>query len=165
MINVILEGLVMSFWLLIVCVVGTANGPVGMVFFYEKDVQERVVELGLMTEEKIKKRAALSGAALWLPVLAAVPAMVYGINGARGFFEGFWQISAVYLIMGTFDRFFIDWYWVSRTKAWLIPGTEDLKPYIPKKTLAVKFIGTYIGFPLIAAAAAGVAVLLERLIK
>ena len=36
------------------------------------------------------------------------------------------------MIEGLFDRFFIDWFWVGKTKAWLIPGTEDLMPYIPK---------------------------------
>ena len=51
---VILEGLAMSFWLLLVCVVGIANGPVNLVCFYEQDVQERVVELGLTTVEDIK---------------------------------------------------------------------------------------------------------------
>jgi len=53
---------------------------------------------------------------------------------------------------GLFDRFFIDWYWVGHTKAWTIPGTEDLKLYIPRKTLIVKWGITIIGNPLIAAA-------------
>ena len=51
----ILEGIVMCFVLLLVCVIGIANGPVGLVLLYEKDVQERVVELGLTTKEKIRK--------------------------------------------------------------------------------------------------------------
>ena len=40
--------------------------------------------------------------------------------------------------MGLFDRFFIDMYWVEHTKAWDIPKTEELKPYIPKKMKIVK---------------------------
>ena len=35
------------------------------------------------------------------------------------------------------------------------PGTEDLMPYIPKKVLIRKWLGTVLGFPLIAAAIAG----------
>ena len=42
---IVVEGIVMCFVLLIVCVVGISNGPVGLVLLYEKDVQERVVEL------------------------------------------------------------------------------------------------------------------------
>ena len=46
----------MCFVLLIICVVGIANGPVGMVFFYEKEVQDKAVELELTTREMINKR-------------------------------------------------------------------------------------------------------------
>lgn len=56
MIQAVLEGIVMCFVLLIICVVGIANGPVGMVFFYEKEVQDKVVELGLTTINLIFER-------------------------------------------------------------------------------------------------------------
>ncbi len=153
---IILEGLVMCFLLLLVCVIGIANGPIGLVVLYEKDVQERVVQLGLTTKEKIKKNFIIASLAMFIPVLVFVPFMVYVINGAVGFFEGFWQMTAILLIQGLFDRFFIDWYWVEHTKAWEIPGTEDLKPYIPGKVKLGKWLGTLIGFPLIAAAIAGI---------
>ncbi len=52
--TVVFEGLVMSFWLLLVCVVGIAGeGPVGLVVFYEQEVKDRVIELGLTTKDKI----------------------------------------------------------------------------------------------------------------
>lgn len=35
--------------------------------------------------------------------------------------------------MNLIDRFLIDGVWVGHTKAWTIPGTEDLKPYITAK--------------------------------
>lgn len=155
----LIEGIVMCFVLLIVCVVGIANGPVGLVVLYEDDVQQRVVELGLTTKEKIKKSFIITCIALFAPVVILTPLMVYGINGAEGFWEGFWQMTVILLIAGLFDRFFIDWYWVGRTKAWLIPGTEDLMPYIPKKVLIRKWLGTVVGYPLIAAAIAGIMLL------
>ena len=151
----IMEAIVMCFILLIYCAVGIANGPVGLVVLYEDDVQARVVELGLTTKEKIKKSFIVSCIVLFLPLVTLTPAFVYGINGATGFWDGFWQMTVILLIMGLFDRFFIDWYWVGHTKAWIIPGTEDLQPYIPKKVLIRKWIGTVIGYPLIAAAIAG----------
>lgn len=153
---IIIEGLVMCFWLLIVCVVGIANGPVGLVVFYEQDVQDRVVELGLTTKEKIKKSSVLSGIALFLPIFTVVPAMVCFLNGAKGFLDVFFQMTAILLIMGIFDRLFIDMYWVGHTKTWIIPGTEDLKPYIPKKSAVKKWIGTLLGFPLLAAIISGI---------
>lgn len=152
----VLEGVVMCFLLLIVCVIGIANGPVGLVVLYEEDVQNRVVELGYTTKAEIKKRFVITSIALFAPVFLLVPFMVYYINGAVGFWSGFWQMTIILWIMGFFDRLFIDWYWVGHTKAWFIPGTEDLQPYIPAKVVITKWLFTTIGFPIIAAAIAGV---------
>ncbi|MGB4610987.1 MAG: hypothetical protein WBH77_10270 [Saccharofermentanales bacterium] len=148
---VILEGLVMSFWLLLICVVGIANGPVGLVFFYEQDVQDRVIELGLTTTDKIKKDTIITILAMYIPTLIVVPVLVYFVNGTRGFWDGFTQMTCIYLIMNLFNRFFIDWYWLGHTKAWEIEGTEDLKPYIPRKTLIIKWLGTIVVSPMMAA--------------
>ncbi len=141
----------MCFILLIICVIGIANGPVGLVTFYEKDVQDRVVELGLTTKERIKRNTAISTVALFVPIIFLVPYMVYGINGAETFWDGFVQMTVILYIMGLFDRIFIDWYWVGKTKTWSIPGTEDLKPYIPRKTLVIKWVGTLVTYPLFSA--------------
>lgn len=143
------EGVVMCFVLLIVCVVGIAqDGPVGLVTFYEQDVQDRVVQMGLTTKERIRRTTLISGAAILVPMLLLVPYMAYGVNGAHGFWEGWRQMTTIGLISGLFDRIFIDWWWVGHTRAWIIPGTEDLQPYIAGRTLAGKWIGTVIGFPI-----------------
>ena len=156
----LIETVVMCFLLLVVCVVGIANGPVGLVVLYEKDVQQRVIELGYTTREKIRNSLIVSSLAMFLPVFTVTPWMVYGINGAKGFWEGFWQMTVILWGMGLFDRFFIDWYWVGHTKAWIIPGTEDLRPYIPKKVMLGKWFRTIVGFPAMAAMVAGIAALL-----
>ena len=51
----LVEGVVMCFVLLLVCVIGIANGPVGLVVFYEQEVKNRAIELGLTTIDRIKK--------------------------------------------------------------------------------------------------------------
>ena len=155
----ILEGLVMCFVLLLVCVIGIANGPVGLVLLYEDDVQQRVVELGLTTKAAIRKNFILCSIAMFVPLFLFPPLMVYGLNGATGFWDGFWQMSVILWIQGVFDRLFIDWYWVGKTKAWTIPGTDDLMPYIPRKVLITKWFFTVVGNPLIAAAVAGIVTL------
>ena len=82
--------------------------------------------------------------------------MVYLYNGVNGFWDGFLQMTGIFLIMGLFDRLFIDEYWVGHTKAWFIPGTEDLMPYIPAQVKFRKWAGTLVGFPLLAAVIASV---------
>ncbi len=156
---ILLEGIAMCFILLVICVVGIANGPVGCVYFYEPDVQEKVVKLGLTTKEKIERSRKAARIAIFAPVLILVPGMVYFVNGARGFWDIFLQITAILWIEGLFDRLFIDWYWVGKTKAWIISGTEDLLPYILKKAFAKKWVGTIIGYPMLAAILSGICLL------
>ena len=152
----ILEGIVSCFILLICCVVGIANGPVGLVIFYEKEVHERVCELGLTDKARIKRNAALFRFFGMVPFFLFVIWAVYGLNGADGFRQGFGQITFILMTEGLFDRLFIDYWWVGKTKAWDIKGTEDLKPYIYGKTLMGKWVMTLAGYPVIAAVIAGV---------
>ena len=152
----ILEGLVVCFILLVPCVVSIANGIEQAAFLFEKDVQDRVVQMGLITREKINRNRKIFKIGTLTVMAAFVIWAVYGINGARGFWRPFWQLYVLTMAEGLFDRFFIDWYWVGHTRAWTLPGTEDLKPYIPRKTLIVKWVITIIGNPLIAAALAGI---------
>ena len=151
MILPIIESFVLNFVLLLVCVINIQNGAVGGVHYYEQPVKDRVVELGLITEKEIRRNYLVSGLILISVPLVATPLMVFCVNGAETFLDGFVQLTIMYLLCGLFDRVFIDWYWVGHTKAWLIPGTEDLMPYIHKETWVQKTIGTVVGYPLLAA--------------
>ena len=134
----------------------TAMGTLGH-FFYQWSGNNRYVGFLFPVNESTWEHMKL----LFVPMFVLPPLMVYGINGATEFWDGFWQMSIILWIQGVFDRFFIDWYWVGKTKAWEIPGTEDLMPYIPKKVLIRKWVGSLVGFPMIAAMIAGVMMLLQ----
>ena len=129
----ILVGLLLGLLLAAFCALGIRRGAVDMVFLYHADVQERCVKNGLITRERInRKRRLFKG--LGIPVyLAFLLVSVYVVNGARGFRPGFWQSFAILSIVNLIDRLGIDEYWVGHTKAWVIPGTEDLRPYIDRK--------------------------------
>ena len=137
-----------------------SSGPVGLVVLYEQDVQDRVVELGYTTKARIRRNFILACMALFVPSLVLPPLMVYGVNGAEGFWSPFWQMTIIQWMAGLFDRFFIDWYWVGRTKAWFIPGTEDLMPYIPGTVRVRKWLGTIFAYPVLSAIIAGIGLLL-----
>ena len=87
---------------------------------------------------------------------------VYAVNGARGFIAGFWQLLLILSIMNLIDRFLIDDYWVGHTKAWEIPGTEDLKPYISAAAKRKKWLFGTVGMVIIAAALSGIMCLFLR---
>ena len=132
LLQTILEGLGLGALLVLVCAVGIRKGAVGMVHLYDRKVQQRCIELGLTTKEKIKRNALLFKA-ICIPIyLAYVLLCVYAVNGAKGYWDGFWQCFVILSVMNLIDRFGIDGYWVGHTGAWVIPGTEDLMPYISK---------------------------------
>ena len=133
LLQVILEGLGLGALLALVCAVGIRKGAVGMVHLYSPAVQQRCVKLGLTTHEKIKRNSQLFKAVCIPGYIGYVLVCVYGINGAKGFAAGFWQLLVILSVMNLIDRFLIDGYWVGHTNVWTIPGTEDLKPYITAK--------------------------------
>ena len=149
--SVILEGLGLGVLLVLVCAFGIRGGAVGMVHLYSSEVQERCVRTGLTTHERIR-RNALIFKAVCIPVyIAYVLLCVYAVNGAKGFFEGFWQLLVILSVMNLIDRFLIDDLWVGHTKAWIIPGTDDLKPYITSKDKCKKWIFGTVGMAVISA--------------
>ena len=160
--KLILEGLGLGFLLYLICAIGIHNGAVGMVHLYDQKVQERVVQLGLSTADEIRKRSVLFRSLCLPGYLTYVLICVYVINGARGFFEGFWQGFVILFIMNLIDRFLIDEYWVGHTKAWIIPGTEDLRPYITAEDKKKKWIMGTVGMALIAAILSGIMALILK---
>ena len=155
-IKVIIEGLLLGFFLYLICAFGIRNGAIGMVHLYSEEVQRRVVELGLTTEENIRKRNMFFKVICLIGYIAYVLICVYLINKARGFFNGFIQLFIILSIMNVIDRLLIDEYWVGHTDDWNIPGTEDLKPYISAQEKKRKWIFETVGFAALSAIIAGI---------
>lgn len=147
----ILEGLGLGVLLVLVCAVGIRRGAVGMVHLYSPQVQNRCVELGLTTHERIKRNAARFKLLCIPGYIAYVLIFTYAVNGARGFLAGFWQLLVILSVMNLIDRFLVDGFWVGHTKAWVIPGTEDLRPYITAKDKCKKWIFGTVGMAVMAA--------------
>ena len=144
---ILVEGLFMGALLMAYLAVGIRNRPFKMAFVYHEDVKERCFEKGYITREELAKSSRRFYIfTLFFMILAAI--LVYGVNGARhssGFYQLFFILSVVNLV----DRILIDEVWVGHTKAWEIPGCEDLKPYINGKDRAIKWLFGTVGFFLI----------------
>ena len=126
--KIIIEGLLLGLLLVVFCAFGIHRGAVNMVFLYHVDVRDRCVQNGLITRELIRRNQRLFKG-LGIPVyLAFILISVYAVNGAQGFLSGFWQCFAILSVVNLIDRLGIDAYWVGHTRAWVIPGTEDLRP-------------------------------------
>ncbi len=76
----------------------------------------------------------------------------FGIrHGAVGFLAVFWQLLLILSVMNLIDRFLVDGFWVGHTKAWTIPGTEDLRPYITAEDKCKKWLFGTVGMAIISA--------------
>jgi len=161
-INIIIEGILLGALLVLFCAAGIRNGAVNMVFLYHQDVQDRCVENGLITREKIRRNQKLFKG-LGIPVyFIFVLVSTYLVNGAKGFWPGFRQMFAILSIVNVIDRLLIDEYWVGHTKAWEIPGTQDMKPYINTKDKIGKWLMGTVGFAILSAILAGIMSLLVK---
>lgn len=154
--QVILEGIGLGVLLVLVCAFGIRRGAVGMVHLYHAEVQQRCVELGLTTSERIKRNSLRFKLICTPGYIAYVLVCVYAINGARGFWNGFWQLLVILSVMNLIDRLLVDDWWVGHTKAWTIPGTEDLKPYITAQDKKTKWLFGTVGMAIISAVLAGI---------
>ena len=147
-IKIITEGILLGALLVLLCAVGIRKGAVNMVFLYHRDVQDRCVQNGLITRERIwQNRKIFKG--LGIPLyFTFVLVSVYAVNGARGFWPGFWQMFAILSILNLIDRLLIDEYWVGHTRAWDIPGTEDTMKKTPVFRIAIAAVAYLALFPL-----------------
>ena len=154
--TIVIEGMLLGALLVLFCAVGIRRGAVNMVFLYHRDVQDRCVENGLITRDKIRRNKRLFKG-LCIPVyFVFVLVSVYTVNGARGAWPGFRQMFAILSIVNLIDRLLIDEYWVGHTKAWEIPGTEDMKPYINRKDKIGKWLMGTVGFAILCAMLSGI---------
>ena len=156
----VLEGLLMCVFLTLFCAIGKRGGAVQLVHLYEKQVQERAISLRLTTPERIQRNSLLFKLGGMTLYIACLLIFAYAINDARTFTDGFLQMLALLLIMGVYDRIVIDIWWVDHTDGWLIPGTEDLRPYIPAKVHLRKWVITLVVYPAMAAVLAGIMTLI-----
>ena len=68
----------------------------------------------------------------------------------------FWLAIVIMMIMNLINRLVVDEYWVGHTKAWIIPGPEDLQPYITTENKKRKWLIGTVGWAVIAAIPAGI---------
>ena len=154
--NIILEGFGMCVIAFSIFVFLIKQGAVGLVVLYSKDMQEKIVELGLTTSARIKKNALVINVYFIFLYAAYLLVCVYMFNGARGFFAGFWQMTVILLIMGLSDRLIMEALLIGHAKACIIQGAEGLRPYITSRKYIENWIRTIIGYPTIAAIISGI---------
>ena len=124
---ILIETLVLIVLFTIAVAAGSKN-PVDTVYDMPQPIIDRCLELGLIDESRKAdspqtRKKKLAAAIMILLVLTLV---LYFINHAADFLQGFLISYVIWLIVDWYDCFVIDWIWVCHSKKLIIPGTEDL---------------------------------------
>lgn len=105
------------------------GGAVDGLYFYPKPVQERAIEIGLATQETIKKKRKIFMTEFYIVMLAALVLIIGLWNHVSDFKTAYLQALLFLEVMNVYDGIVIDKIWVGYSKFWLIPGCEDI-PYV-----------------------------------
>ena len=109
--------------------IGVGNNALNGLYFYPKAVRERVYELGLTDRQTVKKKKIIFMTAFYIVMLTAILLIIGLWNGVRDFWTGYIQALVMLEVMNWFDGIVVDKIWVSKSKFWVIAGTEDI-PFV-----------------------------------
>ena len=122
--------------LLIYCAVFTLivkyavrNGAIDGLYFYPKTVQDRAVEIGLISREEMDHKRKIFMTEFFL-IMLIVLTVIIGVFRKAADFKTAYLTALLFLeVMNWYDGIVIDKIWVGCSKFWLLPGCEDL-PYV-----------------------------------
>jgi hypothetical protein len=105
------------------------KSPLDCLYFYPKEVQEKVYELKLSDREEVKKRRKI-----FLIVFTGIMAVLLVIiiryvNGVRDFRTAYLQSLLFLEVMNWYDGIMIDRIWVGNDPFWLIEEVREI-PYV-----------------------------------
>ena len=140
------------------------GGAVNGLFYYPKTVQKRAFEIGLSTEEEMKKKRKVFMTEFYLVMGIALVLIIALWNKVTDFKIAYLQALLFLEVMNWYDGIVIDKIWVGFSKFWILPGCEDI-PYVQtwKQMLKKRIILTLI-WVAGAAIVAGIVVLISKLI-
>ena len=105
------------------------GGAVDGLYFYPKAVQERAIEIGLTTQETIKKKRKIFMTEFYIVMLVALVLIIGLCNQVSDFKTAYLQALLFLEVMNIYDGIVIDKIWVGYSKFWMLPGCEDI-PYV-----------------------------------
>lgn len=104
---------------------GAADG----LYFYPKTVQERAIEIGLTTQETIKKKRKIFMTEFYIVMLVTLVLIIGLWNHITDFKTAYLQALLFLEVMNIYDGIVIDKLWVGYSKFWILPGCEDI-PFV-----------------------------------
>ena len=127
----LVESIIFCFIFTIIAGGMTYLKPLSMINNYPPAIQEKVLELGLITkDQKAKSMKIILKKIIAVILLVVIIAfLVHKFNDANSFIEGFKYSYILWAIVNFWDAFIIDCLWFCHSKIVVIEGTEGMKEY------------------------------------
>ena len=139
------------------------NSGRNCLYFYPQEFLDEAQKRGIANKDEEMRKGKRFMTVFCLVIFFALIAIIAGWNGVTDFKTAYWQAYLFRVVMNWFDGIVIDRLWVSRGKIWRIEGMEGV-PYVkPWRTVLIKRGAATVLYLLIAAAVAGLVVLLGKI--
>lgn len=109
--------------------IAVGNDAVNGAYFYPKEIQQRLIELGRTDQKTISRKRKICMTSFYVVLPVAMLLIIGCWNGVSDFKKAYLQALLFLEVMNWYDGFIIDKLWVGCSKFWKIPGTEDL-PFV-----------------------------------
>ncbi len=105
------------------------GGAVNGLYFYPKAVQDRTIDIGLITREEMIHKRKIFMTEFYIVMLCVLVLIIGVWNRVTDFRSAYLQALLFLEVMNWYDGIVIDRIWVGYSKFWILPGCEDL-PYV-----------------------------------
>lgn len=134
-----------------ICILTYMKNPLNEIYSYPPNIIKRVIELGLIEDKKVPNKLEVLKKK-WPAFLISgilIGLVVYFVNNAHSFIEGFSISYGIWLIVDWYDAIVLDIIWFCHSKKVIIPGTEDMVKDYHDYSFHIKgsLVGMVIGLP------------------
>lgn len=125
----IIQAFLICFLLTAIVKIAVGNDAVNGAYFYPKEIQQRLIELGRTDQKTIGRKRKICMTFFYVVLPVAMLLIIGCWNRVSDFKTAYLQALLFLEVMNWYDGFIIDKLWVGCSKFWKIPGTEDL-PFV-----------------------------------
>lgn len=139
------------------------NDGLNCLYFYPKEYIEEAQNRGIADKAAVMKKGRQFMIPFCIIIFAVLILIISLWNHVTDFKTAYIQSALFLIVMNWFDGFVIDRLWVGHSKIWRIKGMEGIQYVKSWKTVLTKRIAATVLYLVVAAATAGIVVLIGRI--
>ena len=105
------------------------NGAIDGLYYYPKTVQDRAIEIGLISRDEMNLKRKIFMTEFYVVMLISLVLIIGAWDHISDFKTAYLYALLFLEVMNWYDGIIIDKVWVGHSRFWILKGCEDL-PYI-----------------------------------